>query len=158
MTRSSVFPAVFSVAFGVLMVAAAARPAGIWGLAALALSAGALLAGLFVRPAAVAAVLLTVGGIALGDPVPVLTAVSGLAATAYLVSRYAGDAVTLTVPTVLGMVGFTVAGAAAAVVPVEASWVALVAPAVMAGILILVAAPLFVEVLSGPTADHEPPG
>lgn len=151
-------PALFATAFGVLMVASAARPAGVWGIAVLALSAAALLAGLVVRQAAVAAVLLTIAGTALGDPVPVLSAVSGLAAAAYLVSRYAGDAVTLTIPTVLGMVGFTVVGAAATVLPVEAEWLPLVAPAIMAGILILVVLPLVAEAISGPASDPESPG
>lgn len=148
----------FSSAFGVLMVAAAARPSGVWGLAALALAVAALVAGLFVRPAAVAAVLLTIAGMALGDPVPLLAAVSGLSAAAYLITRYADDAGTLTVPTVLGMVGFTVAGAAAGAVSLQLTWVPLVAPAIMTGILIMVAVPLVAEVFSAPAADREPPG
>ena len=147
-----------STAFGVLMVAAAARPAGLWGWAALAAALAAVLAGLFVRPASVVAVLLTVAGTALGDPVPLLAAVSGLAAAAYLISRYAEEAVTLTVPTVLGMVGFTVVVAAAAVVSVQLAWVPLVAPAIMAGILIMVSIPLFAEVFPAPARDPEPPG
>lgn len=156
-------PLLFSTAFGVLMVAAAGRPTGSWGLVALALSAAALVAGLFVRPASVAAVLITIGATALGDPVPLLAAVSGLAAAAYLVSRYAGVAVTLTVPTVLAMVGFTLVGAAATAVPLQMTGVPLAAPVIMVGILILVAAPLVAEVtvadvISGPAADREPPG
>lgn len=157
MNRTSAAP-LFSAAFGVLMVAAAARPAGSWGLALLVLTAGALLAAVFVRPAAVLAVLLTVAGMALAEPIPLLAAVSGLAAAAYLVSRFADDAATLTVPTVLGMVGFTLAGAAAAAVPVQITWVPLVTPLIMVGILILVAAPLVTDVMSGPASEHEPPG
>ncbi len=145
-------------AFGVLMVAAAARPAGAWGAAVLALAVGALVAGLFVRPAAVVAVLSTVAGMALGDPVPLLAAVSGLSAAAYLISRYAGEAVTLTVPTALGMVGFTVAGAAAGAVSLDMAWAPLVAPAIMAGLLVLVVLPLLNEAFGGPAADHEQPG
>jgi hypothetical protein len=147
----------FSSAFGVLMVAAAARPTGAWGLAALGLAVAALVAALFVRTAAVVAVLLTIAGMALGDPVPVLAAVSGLAAAAYLITRYADDAATLTVPTVAGMVGFTVAGAAAGAVSLQLTWVPLVAPAIMATILILVAAPLVAEVFSAPAADRDQP-
>lgn len=145
-------------AFGVLMVAAAARPAGAWGVAVLVLAVGALVAGLFVRPAAVVAVLSTVAGMALGDPVPLLAAVSGLSAAAYLISRYAGEAVTLTVPTALGMVGFTVAGAAAGAVSFDMAWAPLVAPAIMAGLLVLVVLPLLNEAFGGPAADHEQPG
>jgi hypothetical protein len=147
----------FSTAFGVLMVAAGVRPIGPWGLAAMALAAAALLAGLFFRPASVLAVLLTVAGIALGDPAPVLAAVSGLSAAAYLVSRYADRAVTLTVPTVLGMLGFTAAGVLATSLGLQLTWAPLVAPAIMAAILIVIAAPLFAERLTGPTPDHQPP-
>jgi hypothetical protein len=148
----------FSSAFGVLMVAAAARPAGLWGLAASAVAVAAVVAGLFVRPASVVAVLVTIAAVAVADPAPVLAAVAGLSAAAYLITRYADDAVTLTVPTVLGMVGFSVAGAAAFAVPVRLTWVPLAAPAIMAAILILVAVPLAAEVFAGPAPDHEPPG
>lgn len=148
----------FSTALGVLMVAAAAGPAGPLGLAAVGLAGAAVLAGLFVRPAAVVAVLLAIAAMALGDPEPLLAAVSGLSATGYLLTRYADDAVTLTVPTVLGMVGFTVAGALASAVSLQVTWAPLVAPAVLAAILILVAAPLVAELFTGPTADRDPPG
>lgn len=144
-------------AFGVLMVVAATGPAGAWALASSAAALAALLAGLFFRPAAVAAVLFTIAGIVLGDPVPVLAAVSGLSAAAYLISRYAEDAVTLTVPTVLGMVGFTVLGATAGAVSVRMTWLPLVAPAIMAAILILVVLPLVSEVFTAPAPDPEPP-
>jgi hypothetical protein len=143
----------FSTAFGVLMVAAGVRPIGPWGLAAMALAVAAL----FFRPASILAVLLTVAGMALGAPIPVLAAVSGLSAAAYLVSRYAERAVTLTVPTVLGMLGFTAAGVLATSVGLQLTWAPLVAPAIMAGILIVVVAPLFAERLIGPTPDHQPP-
>lgn len=160
MTRrsaESLFPALFATAFGVLMVAAGVAPTAPWGLAAGALALTALLAGLFFRPASIVAVLLTIAGVAIGDPAPLLAAVSGLSAAAYLVSRYADGAVTLTVPTVLGMLGFTAAGVVAAVVPVQLTWVPLIAPAIMVGILIVVVAPLFAEVLPGPAADPPPP-
>jgi hypothetical protein len=147
----------FSTAFGVLMVAAGVRPIGPWGLAAMALAVAALVAALFFRPASILAVLLTVAGMALGAPIPVLAAVSGLSAAAYLVSRYAERAVTLTVPTVLGMLGFTAAGVLATSVGLQLTWAPLVAPAIMAGILIVVVAPLFAERLIGPTPDHQPP-
>jgi hypothetical protein len=156
-TAGSLLPAVFATAFGVLMVAAGVRPTAPWALAAAVLALSALLAGLFFRPAAILAVLLTIAGLALADPAPLLTAVSGLSAAAYLVSRYADSAVTLTVPTVLGMLGFTAAGVVATVVPVQLTWAPLVAPAIMAAILIVVVAPLFAEVFAGPAADRQPP-
>lgn len=147
----------FSGAAGALMVAAAARPVGPWALVALALAAGAVLAGVFVRQAAPAAVLLTVVGIALGDPGPLFAAVSGLSAAAYLVTRYAGDAVTLTTPTLLGMLGFTAAGVAATTVPVQLTWVPLMAPLIMAGILIVVVAPLVARAVARPAVAPEQP-
>ncbi len=146
-----------STAFGVLMVAAAVRPTGPWGLAVAGLAGAALLAGLFFRPASTVAVLLTITAMALGDPVPLLAAVSGLSAAAYLVSRYADRALTLTVPTALGMLGVAAAGVAAAVLGLELTWAPLVAPAIMAGILIVVAAPLFAERPPDPAADRQPP-
>ena len=160
-------PAVlFSPAFGVLMVAAAVRPGNVWALAALGLAAAAVLAGVFDRRAAVAAVVFTVAGITLGDVVPVFAAVSGLSATAYLLARYSAQAVTLTTPTLLGMCGFAVAGAAVTTVPVRLTWVPLVAPAIMAAMLILAVAPLVAPhvsrgLSSGPArpgVTPEPPG
>jgi hypothetical protein len=148
----------FSGAFGALMVAAAAGPSGRWGLAVLALAAVAVVAGLFVRPVATAAVLLTVAAVGLSDPAPLLVVVSGLSASAYLLSRYADEALTFTSPTVAGMLGFAAAGAAATAVSVRMSWVPLVAPAIVATILMVVAAPLLADVISGPAADREPPG
>jgi hypothetical protein len=156
-TAESLLPAVFATAFGVLMVAAGVRPTAPWGLAAAVLALTALLAGVFFRPASILAVLLTIAGLALTDPAPLLAAVSGLSAAAYLVSRYADSAVTLTVPTVLGMLGFTAAGVVATVVPFQLTWAPLVAPAIMTAILIVVVAPLFAEVFPGPAADRQPP-
>lgn len=157
MTRT-VFPQAFSLTFGLLMVAAAGRPFGIWGLVVVGLAVLAMLAGVFLRPVSVLAVLVTIAGMAAGDPVPLLAAVSGLSAAAYLLSRYAEDAVTLTVPTVIGMLGFTMAAVAASAVPVQMSWVPLVAPAIMTGILIVVVLPLVAGAFTGPSADREPPG
>lgn len=151
-------PVLFSPLFGVLMVAAAARPAGVAVMAALALAAVAVLAAVFIRRTAVAAVLLTIGAVALGGGEPLFVAVSGLSATAYLLTRYAGDAVTLTTPTLLGMLGFAVAGVAATAVPVRLTWVPLVAPAIMAAILIVAVVPFVAEVFSGPGHTAEPPG
>ena len=48
--------------------------------------------------------------------------------------------------------------AAAAVVSVQLAWVPLAAPAIMAGILIMVSIPLFAEVFPAPARDPEPPG
>lgn len=145
----------FSAAFGLLMVASAARPAGLWALGALALAAGAVLAGVVVRPAALAAVLLTIVGIAIGNPAPLFVAVSGLSAAAYLAARHAGDVVTLTVPTLVGMLGFTAAGVAATALQVQLTWVPLVAPVIMALILIVAVAPLVTRATARPAVAPE---
>ena len=137
--------AVFAQAFGILMVLTAARPAGLIGIVVLALSAVALLAGLFYRRAATVAVLLSIGAMALADPSPFFAAVSGLSAAAYLVLRYAddSDAVAVTMPTAVGLLGFTAAGLAATAVDIQVKWVPLLAPGVVVAILILVAMPMW---------------
>ena len=137
--------AVFAQAFGILMVLTAARPAGLIGIVVLALSAAALLAGLFYRRAATVAVLLSIGAMALADPSPFFAAVSGLSAAAYLVVRYAddSDAVAVTMPTAVGLLGFTAAGLAATAVDIQVKWVPLLAPGVVVAILILVAMPMW---------------
>ena len=137
--------AVFAQAFGILMVLTAARPAGLIGIVVLALSAAALLAGLFYRRAATVAVLLSIGAMALADPSPFFAAVSGLSAAAYLVLRYAddSDAVAVTMPTAVGLLGFTAAGLAATAVDIQVKWVPLLAPGVVVAILILVAMPMW---------------
>lgn len=141
----------FSQAFGILMVLTAARPAGPIGVALLAVSAVALFAGLFARRASVGAVLLVIAGMAMAAPSPFFAAVSGLSAAAYLVLRYAddSDAVAFTLPTVVGLLGFTAAGVAATAVSLELTWIPLVAPAVVVVILILIAAPLWGDEQTG---------
>lgn len=148
----------FSTAFGALMAAAAVTPSGPWALAAPALAAAAVLVGVFARPAAVVAVLLTIAGVAIGDPEPLFAAVSGLAATAYLLTRHGGRAVTVTTPTVLGMLGFAGVGAAATLVSARLAWAPLVAPMIVAAILAVVAAPLIAGAASRPADGPGPPG
>lgn len=155
--RAVSLPVLVGAAFGVLMVGSGVKPTPPWGLLVAALALAAVLVGLFYRPASVVAVLVTIAGLALGNPAPLLAAVSGLSAAAYLMLRYADDAVTLTVPTVLGMLGFTAAGVVGTAIGLELTWAPLLAPAIMAGILIAVAAPLFAERSPTPAADHEPP-
>ena len=152
-------PLLFSSVFGILMVLTAARPTGPIGVAALGLSAVSLMLSLFVRRAAMVAVLLCIGAMAIAEPSPFFAAVSGLSAAAYLVLRYAEDseAAAFTVPTVLGMLGFTAAGVAATAVSLQVKWVPLLAPTVVVAVLILVAMPLWGDehtgALSTPTAE-----
>jgi len=133
-----------SPAFGIVMVLTAGLDASRWVLAVLAAALAAVAAGLVDRRAAVAAVLLTIAGLAVGAPAPVFAAVSGLAAASYLLTGYAADsgAHTLTVPTVVGLLGFTAAGLAATSITTSITWVPLLAPVVMSAVLIVVAIPL----------------
>lgn len=132
-----------SAGFGAVMVAAAAVDARGPGLVAAAAAGVAVLVGLFVRVAVTAAVLAVVCAIALTEPQPMLAALSGLSAAAYLVLRYT----TMTRPTVIGLVGFTAIGAVATTAgPAGLSWLPLLAP---------VAAVILFLVLTGPFARDE---
>lgn len=146
-----------SAAFGVVMVLTAGLDGGPVVLAILAAALAAVAAGLFDRRAGVLAVLLTVAGLALGAPSPLFAAVSGLAATAYLLTGYADrtGANTLTVPTVVGLLGFTLAGLAATAITAKVTWVPLLAPIVMTAVLILVAIPLVGSARTGPARDDD---
>jgi len=123
-----------SAAFGLMMVAAASvgteRPA----LIAALIAGVAVLVGLFVRPAATAAVLASVCAIAVSEPQPLLAALSGLSAAAYLVLAYT----TITRPTAVALVGFTAAGLLAVAIPTGVSWLPLLAP--IAAVLLFAAA------------------
>lgn len=119
-----------SAAFGVLMVAATEVQTQGPALVAAALAAIAVLVGIRFRPAATLAVMITVSAIVLTDPSPLLGALAGFSATAYLVLRYpAGSAaVAVTQPTIVGAVGLTAAGVAAAALPAQQPWLPLLAP------------------------------
>ena len=129
-----------STAFGLLMVASAAAQADRPGVIAAVAAAAAVLVGSVFRPAATIAVLLTVSVIVLADAPPVLTATAGLCAAAYLVLRHTA---TVTSPTVLGAVGFTAAGLAAASLPMELPWVPLLAPLAVLVLYVVVTRPFW---------------
>jgi hypothetical protein len=129
-----------STAFGLLMVASAAVQTNNPGLVAAVVAAAVVLAGSMFRPAATIAVLLTVAVIVLADAPPVLTATSGLCAAAYLVLRHTPA---VSSPTVLGAVGFTAAGLAAASLPIELPWVPLLAPLAVLLIYVVVTRPFW---------------
>ena len=132
-----------SAGFGVVMAAAAAVDAHGPALIAAAAAGVAVLAGLYVRAAATAAVLAVVCAIALSEPQPMLAALAGLSAAAYLVLRHA----TLTRPTVIGLVGFTALGMVATTAGTAGlSWLPLLAP---------VAAVVLFLVLTGPFARDD---
>jgi hypothetical protein len=131
-----------STAFGLVMVAAAAVAADRPALVAATAAAVAILAGNLFRLAATVAVLLTVSVIVLADAPPMLAALSGLSAAAYLVLRHNAAA---TSPTVLGAVGFTAAGLAAASLPIELPWVPLLAPLAVLALFVLVTRPFWAK-------------
>jgi hypothetical protein len=114
-----------SAAFGLVMIAAAAVAADGTALVAAGVAVAAVLVGTAFRPAAALAVLITAAVIVLADAPPVLAALSGLSAAGYLVLRHT---VAATAPTVVGAVGFTTAGLAAASLPVQLPWLPVVAP------------------------------
>jgi len=129
-----------STAFGLVMVASAAVQADGPGLIAAVAASVAVLAGSVFRPAATIAVLLTVSVLVLADAPPVLTATCGLCAAAYLVLRHTAAVST---PTVVGAVGFTVAGLAAASLPIQLPWVPLLAPLAVLVLYVLVTRPFW---------------
>jgi hypothetical protein len=129
-----------STAFGLVMVASAAVQADGPGVVAAVVAAVAVLAGSVFRPAATIAVLLTVAVLVLADAPPVLTATSGLCAAAYLVLRHTSA---VTAPTVLGVVGFTAVGLAAAALPIQLPWVPLLAPLAVLVLYVLVTRPFW---------------
>ncbi|MGC2652865.1 MAG: hypothetical protein WA317_04505 [Mycobacterium sp.] len=136
-------------AFGLLMVAATGVPShhGPAFVAAL-LALGAVAVGVVFRAAATLAVLLALAAIAFTDPTPILAAVSGLAATLYLVLRHAtGHVVTASAPTLGAAFGFTIVGLAATSFPLQLPWLPLVAPLAVLGIFLLATRPFL--------RDHE---
>jgi hypothetical protein len=110
--------------FGVVMAGAAAVGADTRGLIAVAVALIAVLAGLYLRIAATAAVLAVICAIALTGPQPMLAAVSGVCAAAYLVLVHA----TVTRPTAVGIAGFAAVGILATTLPSGLSWLPLLAP------------------------------
>jgi hypothetical protein len=76
----------------------------------------------------------------LADAPPLLTATCGLCAAAYLVLRHTAAVST---PTVVGAVGFTVAGLAAASLPIQLPWVPLLAPLAVLALYVLVTRPFW---------------
>jgi hypothetical protein len=143
-----------SAGFGVLMVAASAVDARGPHLVAAAAAGVAVLAGLYVRAAATAAVLAVVCAIALSEPQPMLAALSGLSASVYLVLRYA----TMTGPTVIGLVGFTAVGVVATTAETAGlSWLPLLAPVAAVVLFLLLMGPYARDERADDAAEAERP-
>jgi hypothetical protein len=130
-----------SLAFGLLMVAAATLASTGPALVVAAVAVGALVVGLAIRVAGTVAVVAVAGALALSEPSPVVAAIAGLAATAYLVVRHAEGtdaASALTVPTVLGALGLSAVTVLGATVPLALPWVPLVAPLAVVAAYVIV--------------------
>ncbi|BCO37217.1 hypothetical protein BMW24_016775 [Mycobacterium heckeshornense] len=136
---------VFSAAFGLLMVAAAAAGTQGPALVVAVVAVVAVLGGTVFRPVATLAVLLTVVVAVLTAPSYVMVAVSGLSATAYLLLRYATRPATaamiVTPPTVIAALGFTFVGLAATSFPLQLPWLPVLAPLAAFAIYVLATRP-----------------
>jgi len=132
-----------SAGFGVLMVAVAGVQAHGTAVIVAVSALVAVVAGLAFRAAATGAVLLTVVVLALSDSPALVAALSGLSAAAYLLMRYAAGAgvVTMTRPTLLAMLGFTLVGVVATAVNLDLPWLPLVAPPAVVALYWLALAP-----------------
>lgn len=146
MTRN----ALAAVPFGLLMAAALAIDNHRWSALAGALVAAAVLAGMWLRGAATVAVVAVTGVLVICDTAPILAALCGLAAAAYLVLCHTR----LTAPTAVSMVGFTAAGTVGLVIPVGPGWLALLAAPV---VVILVAVLLEAFPRTASSADANEP-
>jgi hypothetical protein len=124
------------------IAASADGPGRITALAALF----AVVVGIQFRSIATVAVLLTMVAMSLSDAPPVLAALSGLAAAGYLVLRHAAGKpglMTVTPPTVVAAMTFTVAGLAATSFSLRLPWLPLLAPVVVFAIYALVTRPFW---------------
>jgi hypothetical protein len=129
-----------SLAFGLLMVAAATVQGTGPGLVVSAAALIAVVAGLAWRGCATLAVVATAAALALSGPSPAIAALAGVAATVYLALRHArsGDASTsLTMPTVVGALGLSAAAVVGTAVPLALPWVPLVAPLAVVAVYVL---------------------
>lgn len=140
---------VISTACGILAAAATGVAAHGLGFVAAIFAVIAVLAGTFSRPAATLAVLLIVTATALNDPSPLLAALSGASATAYLVLRHAIAAprglVTVTKPTMIAAIGFTLAAIVAASLPLQLPWVPLLSPVTVVALYVLTTRPFITD-------------
>jgi hypothetical protein len=131
--------------FGLLMVGSAAVGSHGPAFAAGVLALTAVGVGMVYRPAATFAVLLCVGTIVVSDPWPVLAALSGLCAAAYLVCRHSVGtpfgAVVGSGPTIVAALGFTSVGLVAMLFPLQLPWLPLVAPLAVLAIYVLATRP-----------------
>jgi hypothetical protein len=137
-------PLVLSTASGLSMVGATDVAAHGPAFVVAILAVVAVLAAAISRAAASIAVVLTVLVIVLSHPSPVLAALSGLSATAYLVLRHSvgtRGVVTATAPTMIAAAGFSLGGLVAASFPLQLPWLPLLAPLAVLAIYVLATRP-----------------
>ncbi|MET4427175.1 hypothetical protein [Mycolicibacterium sp. 624] len=131
-----------STAFGLLMVAAAAIGTRGPSLAVVAIAVAAVVVGAGSVGAATLAVGCTVVLLVLSDPPPIVAALAGLGATAYLVLRHSARVEeSVSWPTVAGAVGFSAVGMAAVLIPVDVAWLPLAAPVAVLAVYLIVTRP-----------------
>jgi hypothetical protein len=129
--------------FAVAMVAATVPQARWLALWTAGLAIAAALAGVRFRSAATVAVLLTALTLTISTPPVMLSALSGLCATGYLVMRHTSGPISAgpTRATVLAALSFSAVGAAVAAIPLDVAWLPLVAPFGLLGAYALVVHP-----------------
>jgi hypothetical protein len=124
--------------FGLLMVTLPAIGTSGPSLIAAAIAVIMALVGTVFRPAATLAVLSAVVVVIVANPSPMLAAVSGLSAAAYLAVRHTdAGVITVAAPTMIAAAGFTFAGLIATSFPLRIPWVPLLAPLAVVGIYAL---------------------
>ncbi|ODR12844.1 hypothetical protein [Mycobacterium shimoidei] len=145
MMASVVLTRILSATCGTLMAAAVGIGSHEAALVAAMLCLLVVAVGVLFRPAATLAVLLTIAVIVLTNPAPALAAVSGLAAAVYLMLRHAASTGTgldtVSGATIVGAVGFTLAGLVATAFPLQLPWLPLAAPLAILAIYVLVTRP-----------------
>ncbi len=131
-----------STAFGLLMVAAVALQADAPGLIAALVAAVAVVASIQLPRAATIAVMACVAAIALSDPSPLLSALSGLNATCYLLLRHGGGRESITQATIVAVLTSSALGLVATSIPIRLPWVPLAAPLAVFVVFVIVVQPL----------------
>ncbi len=151
---SSRSPAAATV-FGLLMVAATGARPPQPAFAGAVLAVAAVIVGIVARPVSTAAVAVTAGLIVLADAPPLLAALSGIFAVAYLLSRHSPSGMAdLTSAPVQWALGFCAVGLVATSIPLALPWVGLLAPIAVLG-LYLVAVGSFVWYVARPGDRRE---
>jgi hypothetical protein len=124
-----------SLAFGLLMVAAATVQSDGPARVAAAVALVGVLVGLVSRVAATLAVVATAVAVVLSGPSAALAAIAGLAAAVYLILRHTAS---LTVPTIVAALGVSAGAVLGATIPLGLPWVPLVAPLAVVAIYVTV--------------------